>query len=612
MGNGYKEYISKDEVEFKLTTALDEVANGSVINSEETFRFSDLSTSEQIVNFRVNDSGFLEKRTGTRLAIQMPYKIRGALAVSTADADQIYVVAGSRLYKLTMGSDGVLSNLTLGTLSGAVFSSDTERAEVFMFAGRVCVLAGGEYFSSDGSTVSKVDGYIPLIQKNTNSLGKGEAYERINLLTNKVRMRFIADGSTREFRINYPVASVDAVYVGGTLLTPESDYTVNIHSTYTLVTTALAYAVHDSDKDILQIYFTISKTNERKRVTSCTHSVPYGGDTDSRIFLWGGNEIANIFPSEPSDAENSLTASFDYFPVGSQITVGNDSQAVYGVCCFSDKLAAFTSGSSYLISPRNDGEVNGINQVSFTLSTLCADYGTTENGGVIAVGNNLYFINRDALYCLSQSSVGGTYSVVRIELPEFIGITADTIAATKFFIDVKRNELWLYGNGNGVAIYSTKLGCWYSFTVYKALGSFTFQGEPAYFKDKKLYLANTSVYTDGGTKYSAYCESGWLDFGDASKLKRIKRIAISVDASKTSRSLTAKLTADCGVYPENDTSTEAHALRTAETIFTAPPADSPTTFKTRGRLGRVSRLKITITSAADGTALTLREFSVTV
>ena len=67
MGNGYKEYISKDEVEFKLATALDEVANGRVINSEETFRFSDLSTSEQIVNFRVNDSGFLEKRTGTRL-----------------------------------------------------------------------------------------------------------------------------------------------------------------------------------------------------------------------------------------------------------------------------------------------------------------------------------------------------------------------------------------------------------------------------------------------------------------------------------------------------------------------------------------------------------------
>ena len=607
MGNGYKEYISKDEVEFKLTTALDEVANGSVINSEETFRFSDLSTSEQIVNFRVNDSGFLEKRTGTRLAIQMPYKIRGALAVSTADADQIYVVAGSRLYKLTMGSDGVLSNLTLGTLSGAVFSSDTERAEVFMFAGKVCVLAGGGYFSSDGYTVSKVNGYIPLIQKNTNPLGEGEAYERINLLTNKVRMRFIADGSTRNFKINYPVASVDEVYNGSTLI-ENTNYTVNIENSKTTVTLK---GTATGDKG-LEIYFTLNKTDERSRVASCRHYVKYGEGSKERVFLYGGNETSNIFPSEPSDAENSLTASFDYFPVGSQITVGNDSQAVYGVCCFSDKLAAFTSGSSYLISPRNDGEVNGINQVSFTLSTLCADYGTTENGGVIAVGNNLYFINRDALYCLSQSSVGGTYSVVRIELPEFIGITADTIAATKFFIDVKRNELWLYGNGNGVAIYSTKFGCWYSFTGYNALGIFTFQGEPAYFKDKKLYLANTSVYTDSGTKYSAYCESGWLDFGDASKLKRIKRIAISVDASKTSRSLTAKLTADCGVYPKNDTSTEAHVLRTAETIFTAPPADSPTTFKTRGRLGRVSRLKVTITSAADGTALTLREFSVTV
>lgn len=578
----------------------------------KTFRFSDLSTSERIVNFRVNDSGFLEKRTGTRLAVSMPYKIRGALAVSTADADQIYVVAGSRLYKLTMGSDGILSSLTLGTLSGAVFSSDTERAEVFMFAGRVCVLAGGEYFSSDGSTVSKVEGYIPLIQKNTSSLGKGEAYERINLLTNKVRMRFIADGSTREFRINYPVASVDAVYIGSTLLTAEDDYVVSTTSTYTTVTTVLAYSALVSDNDILQVYFTISKTNERSRVTSCTHSVPYGGDTDSRIFLWGGKEIANVFPSEPSDAENGQSIAYDYFPVGTPITVGDGNLPVCGACRQFDRLALFTSESAYYTYPHDDGIVNELRRFSYPVLPLNSDVGATKAGGAVLVENEPYSLSRNSLYRFKSTTIRDERLAIRVEPPAYLGFTTEQTEAMKLYVNKLRGELWCYGVGNGVAVYNARRNCWYSFTGFDAAEIFTFQGEPAYFKDKKLYLTNTSVYADSGTKYSAYCESGWLDLGDAFALKTLKSFGVSIGESSTARSAIVTLTADCGVYPENDSSAEAHPLRVVENVFNAPPADSPTSFRVRGRLGRVAHLKVRVAAGSDGLGLVIREFAVTV
>ena len=183
----------------------------------KSFHFTDLSKADAIVNFRVNDAGFLEKRTGTALTLTLPARIRGALTVPTADSEIIYLVSGSSLYRVTF-TDGTPSAESLGTLTGAVFMSPTERAELFMFAGKLCVLAGGEYFSySSDSGLKKVEGYVPLIYRSCNHSGVGTPFERINLLTNKVRAGYIADGSSREYQINGQVASVNAVYVRGIL-----------------------------------------------------------------------------------------------------------------------------------------------------------------------------------------------------------------------------------------------------------------------------------------------------------------------------------------------------------------------------------------------------------
>ena len=585
-----------------------ESQEGDIYNTmkdEALFRLKPLRGFDKIVNFRVNDSGFLEKRPGTRLAVSMPYNIRGALTVSTVDGEQMYVVAGSRLYKLTMGSDGVLSSTTLGTLSGAIFSSDTESVEIFTFAGKVCILAGGEYFSSDGSTVSKVEGYIPLIQKNTNSISKGEAYERINLLTNKVRMRFIADGSTREFRINYPVASVDAVYIGDSLLTPEDDYVVDTRSTYTLVTTVLAYSALVSDNDILQIYFTISKTNERKRVTSCTHSVPYGGDTDSRIFLWGGNEIANIFPSEPSDAENGQSIAYDYFPVGTQITVGDGNLPVCGACKQSGKLALFTHDAALYIQPE-DTIVNDIPTQIFTLYSLNPDFGATA-GGIVRYDNTMCFISNDSLYCVNSILDDNQTRFIKKIPPEYLEFKAYS-ESLKLFANIPTGEIWCYGNGNKIAIYNVNKDCWYRFEGIEIAGIFSYADMPCFYQGKKIYLTNPTVCADSGVNYNTYCETDWVDFGNSLAIKKVRRLGVKVGSGDMARVLTVKVVASYEPIKATENLIESSKpLREVNITFNIPAAKSPMVCTARGQLGKLCCIKMCIDASGDSQPCQIEE-----
>lgn len=538
----------------------------------------------------------------------MSDNIRGALSVGTSTGEIIYLAAGNNFYKLSQSENNTLSSTLLGTFDGAAFASDSEEVEIFLFAEKVCILAGGEYFVYDGATFSVVEGYSPLIMKNTTSLGVGEEYERVNLLTNKARIRFITDGTSREYRINLPVASVDAVYFNGTKLA-SSEYSVYTRSNYTSVNTTSVYSSSATENDLLMVCFTLDQTSERSRVTSCKKAVVYGGDTDSRVFFWNGNEISTIFPSEPVDAENGQSISYDYFPVGTPVSVGEGNLPVSGTCRQFDRLAIFTADSAYYTYPKDEGVVNNIRRFSFPILPLNSDIGASEKGGAILVENEPYSLSRGSLYKFKSTSVRDERLAIRIEPPSSFKFTSDSVNNMKLYANKLRGELWCYDQG-GVAVYNARNECWYRFTGFDADRIFTFGGEAAYYKGKKLFIP-TSSYSDVGLNFDAYVESYLLDLENAFERKNIKKFGVVIGPSDESRSVTVKLTADCGVYPSNDTSETAHDLRIRETQFSSPPSDLPTVFTLRSGLRRVRHFKLKISSPPDGKYAQIREFSVT-
>lgn len=566
------------------------------------YTISDTKELELIENMRIGFDGRLEKRQGTKNICTLSGKLRGALSVSVGDEDFIYLVVANRLFKLKVEEDLSYTSTVIGSLSGASFANADEKAELFMFGGKVCILAGGEYYVSDGATVSKVSGYIPLIRKMTDRLGAGEDFERINLLTDKVRVRFIADGSTRDFRLNYKVKSVDAVYVAGTLL-ETSEYSITSGSYYTIVSTTSVYtSMSDEETDIVEIHFTLDKISERSRVTSCRHAAVYGGDTDSRVFLYGGNEQAAIFPSEPSGADSDAgqTISYDYFPVGGQMVVGDGNLPVCGACRQFDRLAIFTSESAYYTYPHDDGEVNTLKRYSFPILPLNSDVGATELGGAILVENEPYSIAADSLYRFKSTSVRDERLAIRVEPPQcfsFSGLTE----GLRLYANKLRGELWCYNNEQ-IIIYNARSDCWYRFTGVNADLIFNFRGEAAFISNRSVKLFCDSAYTDSGTKYLALCETGWFSV-DKALGRRMKgiRFGAVIGSSDSPRTLTLKLYVEQGHHETGSISSEKRPLGLLTSVHHVQPSDSPIVLSCRALLRRTSYAKLRISSSEPGT-----------
>ncbi len=556
-----------------------------------THNIQDIKSCERLENLRVGFDGRIERRGGTRNLCTLSGRLRGALSVSVGDEDFIYIVAASRLYKLKIADDLSYTSTSIGSLSGASFADADEKAELFMFAGKVCILAGGEYFVSDGTTVSKVAGYVPLIRKNTDRLGVGEDYERVNLLTEKVRMTFIADGSTRDFRLNFKVASVDAVYVSGNLVDP-SEYSVVKGSYYTTVSTTSVYTAMSDKKDILEIHFTLDKVSERSRVTSCRRAAVYGGDTDSRVFLYGGSEQASIFPSEPSGADSQAgqTIALDYFPVGGHMVVGDGNLPVCGACRQFDRLAIFTSESAYYTYPHEDGTVNGLKRFSFPILPLNSDVGATKLGGAVLVENEPYSLSADSLYRFKSTSVRDERLAIRVEPPSCFSFSGNT-ETMRLYANKLRGELWCY-TSERIVIYNARYDCWYSFTGVSADFIFSFRGEAAFLSNRTVKIFSDLVYTDVGSAFVASCETGWLEMGKCSARSASLRLGAVVGSSSARRALKLTLLTDCGVYPSQDSSETAHAIRSVARYFKAPPSASPTVFSSRARIRRISHAKL--------------------
>lgn len=571
----------------------------------KAFVCKELTGAARIENFRVGYDGYLEKRSGTRLLCTFPARLRGAISVGTSEGDLIYAVAGSTLYRLLPGE--TLSPESIGSLTGAAFSSDSDRVEMFMFAGKLCILAGGEYFVSDGASLERVGGYVPLIAKNINHLGVGESFERLNLLTNQVRARFIADGTTHDYTLNYKIVSVDAVYVAGTLI-PASEYTVSIYSSYATLRTSAVYSSPNAE-DIVEIFFTLNRTSQRSRVTSCTKAAVYGGDTDSRVFLYGGSEQSTLFPSEPSGADDRQTISYDYFPAGAQMTVGDGNLPVCGAVRQFDRLAVFTGESAFYTYPHDDGLQNGIRRFSFPILPLNSDVGATMLGGAVLVENEPYSLSQSSLYRFKSTSVRDERLAIRVEPPAYLGFDPNTTGEFRLYVNKLRGELWCYRE-NSIAIYNARRDCWYGFTGIDADYIFSYKGEAAFFKGAELMLFDSSLHSDLGAPFQAVCESGWLDLGSAFEKKTLRSFGVTVGASGSERSLNVSLTADCGIFPASDPSRTAHSLRSASGEFAAPASDSPTVFTSRCRLGRVSHVRLKITAKPDGNPLELREFAI--
>ncbi|MBE6612029.1 MAG: hypothetical protein E7632_06020 [Ruminococcaceae bacterium] len=538
-------------------------------------------SSGAVDNFRILADGSLRRRDGYTRIHTFTDTVHGALSVREDDGDAIYAIAGTALWRI----GGTVQNL--GTLPGADFLGGAA-AEMFFFAGKLYILGGGDYFCYDGASVSRVEGYIPLIRRNASYFDTGTEFERVNLLTNRVRMRFKPDGGNSQYRLWGNVASVESATYNGNPL----QYSFIYGAAYSLIKFANIPAA--ADTDAIEVYFTLRDAPRRGEITSCAHAAVYGGDTDSRVFVYGGSVASSLYPSDPQDAYVRQTLSAEYFPAGGEITVGDGNLYVTGAVRQFDRLAIFTEDSAFYTYPKEEAPVNGVTRYSFPILPLNSDVGASRSGGAVLVENEPYALNENGLFRFKSTSVRDERLAVLTQAPDSVGLTRDFINSCKLYVNRLRGELWCVGSH--IIVYNARQNVWYRFSGITPDLMFTHASDAAFASGRSLYRFSSDAADDAGTPITASYDSGALDLGDAFDCKTLYEFGVSMERVPGAK-LDCVLTGDTG---------ETLALS-----FTVPDGDVdiPAAIRSHARLGHASYIRFRLTSPAGSPAADIREVS---
>ncbi len=485
-------------------------------------------------DFRVGtgpEGSFLTRRSGSKVIHVFDAPVRGALSALDGVRETLYVFAGRTLWLLDPAGDGELTDdgsfhmTALGTAADG-FPAEGQ-VELFRFAGKVYVLGGG-YLCYDGTTLAPVEGYAPLIWRNgDSSFTGGNAFEPENLLTAKVRARFrTAVGSSVYYLKGGAVASVGKVTVDGAVV-PETAYRFQngAHPRIVVDDASLLTAAED---DNLEILYTLDRPAAvRETLLSCTHAAVYGGDAETRVFLYGGSDRPAVFASmtENHDALPNLSA--EYFPAPLRLTVGDGSLPVTAAVRQFDRLVIFTAEGAFYTYPESETLVNGVPIMRFPILPLNAEVGALASSGAALCENEPYALNALGLYRYKATTVRDERLAVRIEAPAALGLTGDLIRSCRLWTNRPRGELWCV-TSDAALVWNARVKTWYRFTLPCVDFCFSLGEDGGFAAGELLGRFTGEVSDDLGEDFTSVWESAPLDFGlpfDRKELYRLRLLA---------------------------------------------------------------------------------------
>lgn len=223
--------------------------------------------------------------------------------------------------------------------AGAISSGD---ASFFEFDNCVYILCG-EYYKfykklNNTMEVIQVSGYVPTVFINTPAgpNGGGTIYEEINMLSPYKRQTFNGDGSTKQFKIAQVPTSIISVKVWNGSVWVDAPYTAS--SDVITITTAPSQG-----QDNVEIIWS-KDDNDRNIIAGMKFGTVFGGNVDTRVFLYGNPSCQNrVYFSAISYANDIAVPSAEYFPATAQVDIGPLNFAVTDLTRQYDRLLATTN-----------------------------------------------------------------------------------------------------------------------------------------------------------------------------------------------------------------------------------------------------------------------------
>ena len=248
-----------------------------------------------IINFRITESGTLEKRDGYSQLMLLPGVPRAVLAVAE---DEMLVLVGGQIYRSSIIAK---TSIPVSAVAGS-----EGNASFFRYEGDIYLLDGVDLYRFDGNGFSPAEGYAPLYFKDGVTDRSNPVHEPLNLLSSRYRVSYkIGDTIPSTIPLPFTASSVDGALVNGADDVADR-YSIGSGGSYVTVPSGVL-----QPKDVLELTVTmVSHPLSRGSVAGCTRAAVFGvgryGHAESSVAFYGSPDGRSVFTSHPVDSEEYL------------------------------------------------------------------------------------------------------------------------------------------------------------------------------------------------------------------------------------------------------------------------------------------------------------------
>ena len=572
-----------------------------------------LGESGNMTNFYITNDYKLRKIGGYKTFKTFTNKpIRGMYSTNLGGTEYLLFAADGKLYYYTKAQldDEANWNTMNPTQIGSI--PDTETS-FFTFDKKVYILCG-KYYSWNGTTLSEVQGYTPLVYINTPPAGGGLLYEELNLLSPKKHQWFNGNGSATTYQLAQKgITSVDKVKINGTQVASNT-YSVNTTNGTVTFNTAPSQGVDNVD-----IYWT--KTDgDRPIIEGMKFGTVFGGDVDTRVFLYGNSSCSNRTYYSGIVAEDATdgTPSVEYFPASNFVDIGPSNFTLTDLTRQYDRLLATTNrpeayyltiGLEKLDVTLQDNSTTTRYVSSVATFPLNEVHGNFAPGQGQLIDNYPVTFDKNALILWKATNVRDEKNMEDISQKIRLDLIDMDASLIKSLDHQSENQLW-FGEGNRIYIYNYFNKTYSRIVIPDTLRHFADLGNSVYMGTTGGKLMKWGDQFDGfdDETIDAYWEMNFEDFDTAYLRKTMNRLWVVMQPQ-------AKSSADIGFISNKSASSSkkhiGYSIQVMDNVdfsaYTFEISNNPQPFRLKMKAKKFTNLKITIenTEKTDCTILQL-------
>lgn len=431
---------------------------------------------------------------------------------------------------------------------------------LFGFGEKLWAISETEYKVWNGTSLSSVAGYIPLIMVSCLANGTGEELEGINRLTGKRRINVSPDGTSTVYKLPELADSVDNI----------KDLTTNtdiVGWTYMAGEVTFSSAPSQGTNSI-QITYDMG-SSDRSIIIGMKLAELYHSQSGPCVFLGGDGSNRLIY----SALDEAGTPRADYFPEFNEALVGDANTPITSILRQGTKLICFKEDSAYTVGSYNSITLdNGRIIGTFTVKPLNRDIGCATLGAGVLVENAPITPDGKSLIAWNLSDYMQEQDKTAEVISERIAETLKTFDFNSLgaYYDKREREYYLFDGSHKALVLGVAPNAWTLYTNFPAVCMVSYKDE-LYIgtADGTLSHLSEDYLSDNGAAIPARWESGAMAFSKEFERKYSAMLWIALE-------------------PEDTGYIDVTAKTDVKDEFASYPVDAPLT----GELPHVIRLKL--------------------